>query len=105
MTMFLSLTVLAAMFFTSGGALMKSSEGLTRLWPSFFCMICFLCGAALQALAMRGNQMSVTYIFILGLEAALALAFGSILFHEPLTVSKLGGTVLILAGMCLLRQG
>ncbi len=54
---------------------------------------------------MRGNQMSVTSIFILGLEAALALAFEPILFHEPLTVFKLGGTALILAGMCLLRQG
>jgi multidrug transporter EmrE-like cation transporter len=102
--MFMALTILAAVFFTSGGALMKSSEGLTKLWPSILCMTCFMSGAAMQALAMRGNQMGVTHIFVLGLEAGLALFFGALFFQETLTSPKFFGTALIIIGMIVLRR-
>jgi len=102
--MFITMTFLAAVLFTSGGALMKSSDGLTRLWPSLACLACFVGGAALQAVAMRGNQMGVTHIFVLGLEAVLALALGALLFQESLSPAKVGGTVLIVVGMLVLRQ-
>jgi small multidrug resistance pump len=102
--MFLALTILAAVFFTSGGALMKYSEGLTRLWPSLACMACFMSGAAMQALAMRGNQMGVTHIFVLGLEAGIALFFGALFFQESLSPPKLIGTALIVVGMIVLRR-
>ena len=103
--MFLAFTLLAAICFTTGGALMKTSDGLTRLWPSLGCLGVFAVGAALQALAMRGNQMGITHIFVLGLEAALALAFGAVFFQETITLAKLGGTLLIVGGMIILRVG
>ncbi len=102
--MFMVFTFAAAACFTSGGALMKSADGLTKLWPSVGCLLCFMAGAALQALAMRGNQMSVTHIFVLGLEVALALAFGALFFQESLSLPKLAGAVLILVGMIILRR-
>jgi small multidrug resistance pump len=102
--MFIFFTIFAAIFFTSGGVLMKYSEGLTKLWPSVACMVCFMGGATLQALAMRGNQMGVTHIFVLGLEAAIALACGAIFFSESLSWPKLAGTCMIVVGMIVLRR-
>jgi small multidrug resistance pump len=102
--MFLTLSIFAALCFTSGGAMMKSSEGLTKLWPSVACIACFAAGAVLQALAMRGNPMGSTHIFVVGLEVALALVFGAMFFHEHLTFPKVGAVTLILVGMILLRK-
>ena len=101
--MFNTLSFFAAIFFTGGGALMKYSEGLSRFWPSLLCLMCFMAGAAMQALAMRGNQMSITHIFVLGLEALLALAFGALFFKESISLPKAAGTVLIVVGMMVLR--
>ncbi len=102
--MFIAYAFLAAILFTSGAVFMKSAEGLTKIWPSVLCMVCFMGGAALQALAMRGNQMGVTHIFVLGLEAALALAFGAYFFSEPMSLTKLAGALLVFIGIVLLRQ-
>jgi multidrug transporter EmrE-like cation transporter len=104
-SVFIYLSLLSALFFTVGGVLMKSSEGLTRLWPSVFFLSCFMIGALVQALAMRGNAMGTTYVFVLGLEAVLGLGCGAVIFHEPLTVTKLTATALIVTGVFLLRQG
>jgi hypothetical protein len=60
------LLILAALSFTSGGIFMKSSAGLTRMWPSIFMSVLFVTGAGLQALAMRREDMSVAYISVLG---------------------------------------
>ncbi len=78
--MFLVFSIFAAICFTGGSALMKSSEGLTKFWPSAACLACFVAGAALQAMAMRGNPMGSTHIFGVGLEVALALMFGALFF-------------------------
>jgi multidrug transporter EmrE-like cation transporter len=102
--MFIVLTILAAVFFTSGGALMKSSEGLTKLGFSIACLLFFVIGASFQAIAMRRAEMGTTYIFVLGLEAVLALGFGLLFFREALTVPKVGGAFLIVAGVILLRR-
>ena len=83
---------------------MKSSEGLTKFWPSAACLACFVAGAALQAMAMRGNPMGSTHIFGVGLEVALALMFGALFFQEPLTFPKIGAVTLILVGMIFLRK-
>jgi len=102
--MFFVLTISAAVFFTSGGALMKHSEGLSRLWASVGCLSLFVVGAALQALAMRRTEMGTTHIFVVGVEAALALAFGLFFFREALSLPKVSGAALIVLGVVLLRR-
>ncbi len=94
---------LAAVCFTSGGALMKPAEGLTKLGPSLGFLACFAAGAALQALAMRGNAMGITHILVLGLEAVLALGMGAFFFQEALSAPKLIGVGLIVGGMVVLK--
>lgn len=94
----------AALTFSTGGLCMKASDGLTRLWPSIGVFTTFSLGAALQALAMRQAGMAVTYVLVLGLEAATAFLLGALFLGEQFTLTKLFALVCILAGITLLHR-
>ena len=83
---------------------MKASAGLTHVWPSVFMSLLFLTGAALQAVVMRQEDMSVAYISVLGLESLLAFACGALLFGEAISALRLCAVVLITTGVVLLRR-
>ncbi len=97
------LPVLAALAFTVGGIFMKYADGMRHVPATSLFLIFFVIGAAMLSYAMRGAELGTTYIVVLGIEAALALAFGIVLFSETVTVSKTAGVLLILGGIALLR--
>lgn len=99
----LALLIGAALVFSAGGYFMKLSQGLTVLGPSAAVFACFVLGAALQALAMRGASMSSTYIIVLGLEAVTAYALGVLALGEPQSWLKLVGAMVVVLGVLLLR--
>ena len=103
--MFTTLTGLAALSFSIGGYFMKLSVGLTNLRPTVLMFAFFSVGAVLQTVAMRGEQMAVTYIVVLGFEAITALALSMLLLNESASVSKVAGVGLVVAGIVLLRTG
>jgi len=103
--MFTTLTGLAALSFSIGGYFMKLSAGLTRLRPTVLMFAFFSVGAVLQTVAMRGEQMAITYIVVLGFEAITALALSMLLLNEGGSVSKFAGVTLVVAGIVLLRTG
>jgi multidrug transporter EmrE-like cation transporter len=94
----------AAIAFTAGGVAMKYSAGLTQLLPAVAMFALFCAGAAAQAMAMRGAEMSATYISVLGLESLLAFALGVVVFSEPATPMRLLAVALVTAGIVLLRS-
>ena len=71
--MFAGMVMAAALFFTVGGIFMKLSEGLTKFWPTMIVFALFVIGAALQTLAMKREDLAVTYLWVVGLESILAL--------------------------------
>jgi multidrug transporter EmrE-like cation transporter len=99
----LVLPVLAALAFTAGGIFMKYADGMRHVTATFLFLIFFVLGAAMLSYAMRGAELGTTYIVVLGIEAALALIFGIVLFSETITVSKMAGVLLIVGGIALLR--
>lgn len=101
--MYLVLACIAALSFTVGGIFMKRADGLHHASAAAVFLLLFAFGATIQSHAMRGAEMGATYIIVLGLEAALALAFGAFLFAEPVTPSKLAAVGLIISGIALLR--
>jgi multidrug transporter EmrE-like cation transporter len=103
--MFTTLTLLAALSFSIGGYFMKLSAGLTHLRPTVLMFAFFSVGAVLQTVAMRGEQMAITYIVVLGFEAVTALALSMVLLKESASLSKLTGVGLVVAGIVLLRLG
>ena len=66
--MFAGMVMAAALFFTVGGIFMKLSEGLTKFWPTMIVFALFVIGAALQTLAMKREDLAVTYLWVVGLE-------------------------------------
>jgi multidrug transporter EmrE-like cation transporter len=68
MQKFTILAVLAAFSFSIGGYFMKLSVGLTQLRPTLLVFACFGLGVCFQTVAMRGEEMAVTYIVILVLK-------------------------------------
>jgi multidrug transporter EmrE-like cation transporter len=82
--MFAGMVMAAALFFTVGGIFMKLSEGLTKFWPTVIVFALFVIGAALQTLAMKREDLAVTYLWVVGLESILAFAFGVLLFQREL---------------------
>ena len=100
----LVLASLAALFFTVGGIFMKRADGLHNGSATAVFLMLFAAGAAIQSLAMRGAELGATYIVVLGLEAALALVFGTLLFGEPITLPKVGAVLLIVGGIAVLRM-
>lgn len=102
---FAVLAVLAALSFSTGGYYMKFSAGLTQLRPTLLVFAFFGVGVCLQTLAMRGEEMAVTYIVILGLEAITALLLSIFVLHEGSSAPKLVGVGLVLLGIVLLRVG
>ena len=95
----------AALLFVGGGALMKLSSGFSRPLPGLAALGLFLSGAVAQTLAMKHGEMGVSYVFILGLEAILALVLGALVFRESVSVAKVLGVVLIIGGFALLHSG
>jgi multidrug transporter EmrE-like cation transporter len=103
--MFLTLTFLAALSFSIGGYFMKLSAGFTQLRPTVLVFVLFALGAGLQTLAMRGQQMAVTYIVVLGLEAVTAFSLAVFFLKESSSIVKVAGVGLVLAGIAILRVG
>ena len=99
--MFASMVMAAALFFTVGGIFMKLSEGLTKFWPTVIVFALFV-GTALQTLAMKREDLAVTYLWVVGLESILA--FGVLLFSESCTPARIAGVVLIAGGIVSLRS-
>lgn len=94
---------LAIMFEVVGTTHMKLSQGLTNLRATAVMFGCYAAAFALNALAVRRLDLSVTYAIWSGVGTALTAAIGFLYFHEPMTALRLVGILLIIAGVFALR--
>ena len=75
---------------TSAGVLMKSSEGLTKFWPTFFMILLYGISIAVASLAVRGfKDVSLVYALWSGLGLVLVTLIGHFLFGESITPLKI----------------
>jgi small multidrug resistance pump len=97
--------VASSVAFGIGGAFMKVSDGLQRLWPSIAVGALFLVGVMLLGRAVRSEGLSVAYVAGLGVEAVVSVVLGRYLFGERLSVPQGIGLLLIIGGVASLRLG
>ena len=93
--------IVASCLFASGGALMKVSDGFTRVWPSLGVIAMFCLGAFLVARALRTEGLSTVWIIGLGIEAVVSIVLGMLLFSENFSSFQIAGIVLIVGGTVL----
>ena len=84
---------------------MKSTEGFTRLWPTVVVLGGYVISFVLLAQAVKGVQVSVAYALWSALGTAAIVAIGAAFLGEPITVVKVAGISLIIAGVVTLNVG
>ncbi|MFI7579753.1 DMT family transporter [Kocuria sp. M1N1S27] len=99
---FLALAITAEVVGTS---LLKYTEGFSRLWPTVGSLAMYGVAFALLAQTLRTIPVGVAYAMWSGLGTAAIVAIGAAFLGEPLTVTKVVGVSLVIAGVVVLNLG
>lgn len=98
---FLLCAIVAEVIATS---LLKSTEGFTRLWPTVVCLTGYAVSFALLALSIaRGMQTDVAYALWSAIGTALIVLIAVLFLGSPVSVAKVLGVGLIIAGVVTLN--
>ena len=82
---------------------LKNTEGFTRLWPSLACAAGYIVSFLALSQAVKGVQVGVAYAIWSGLGTAAIVAIGAAFLGEPITLTKITGITLIIAGVVTLN--
>jgi small multidrug resistance pump len=87
-------------------SLLKSTEGFTRLWPTLLCLLGYAVSFALLALSIsRGMQTDVAYALWSAIGTAAIVAIAVLFLGSSISVAKVFGIGLIIAGVVTLNLG
>lgn len=85
-------------------SLLKSTEGFTRPWPTVICLVGYAASFALLAMSIsRGMQTDVAYALWSAIGTAVIVFIAVLFLGSPLSVAKVVGVVLIIAGVLTLQ--
>lgn len=98
--LYLFAAIAAEVFATST---IKSTDGFTRLWPTLACAAGYIVSFVALSRAVKGVQVGVAYAIWSGLGTAAIVAIGAAFLGEPITVAKVTGMALIIAGVVTLN--
>ncbi|MEE1930583.1 multidrug efflux SMR transporter [Streptomyces sp. TRM 70351] len=84
---------------------MKYSDGFTRLWPSLGTAVGYLIAFLLLAQALKTMSVGTAYAIWSGAGTAAVATIGMVFIDEPVTVARIAGIVLIIAGVVVLNLG
>ena len=86
-------------------SLLKSTDGFTRVWPTVACLVGYAGAFYALTLSLRELQVGTAYAMWSGIGTAAIATIGVVFLHEPLTVTKVVGIVLVVAGVVVLNLG
>ncbi|MBU2499814.1 MAG: quaternary ammonium compound efflux SMR transporter SugE [bacterium] len=95
--------VVAGIFECAWAIGLKSSQGLTRLWPSVFTGVTMAISLYLLSVAMKTIPLGTAYAVWTGIGAIGVAALGMVLFGESREWMRLVCILLIVAGVVGLR--
>ncbi|MFE0452055.1 DMT family transporter [Streptomyces sp. NPDC058914] len=84
---------------------MKYSQGFTRLWPSLLTAVGYVISFTLLAQTLKSVGIGTAYAIWAGVGTAAIAVIGLVLFGEALTLTKVTGILLIVAGVVILNLG
>ncbi|MEV4541233.1 DMT family transporter [Micromonospora echinaurantiaca] len=99
---FLLAAIAAEVFATST---LKATDGFSRLWPTVACLAGYLVSFAALSQAVKDIPVGVAYALWSALGTAAIVAIGAAFLGEPITVVKVVGVGLIVAGVVTLNVG
>lgn len=89
----------------AGTTAMKFSEGFTKLWPSLITLVGYAIAFTLLAQTLKSMSVGTAYAIWAGVGTAAIAAIGMVFMGEAATAAKIGGIVLVIAGVVLLNLG
>ena len=95
--------VLAGLLETGWALGLKYSDGFTRPVPSALTIAGAIASFWLLSLAMKDLPVGTTYAVWVGIGAVGTAVAAVILFHEPVTLMRVAGIGLIIAGIVALK--
>ncbi|MGS2615971.1 DMT family transporter [Micromonospora sp. LZ34] len=99
---FLLAAIAAEVFATST---LKATDGFSRLWPTVACLTGYLVSFVALSQAVKDIPVGVAYALWSALGTAAIVAIGAAFLDEPITVVKVVGVSLIIAGVVTLNVG
>lgn len=97
------LIVLAGILETVWALGLKYSEGFTRFWPSVLTILAMISSFILLSTAMKSLPVGTAYAVWVGIGVLGTVIFGVILMGEPITLQRVVGIILLLAGIVALK--
>lgn len=88
-----------------GTSLLKATDGFSRLWPTAGCLAVYTLAVAMLSQAVKDLPVGVAYAMWSGLGTAAIVAIGAVFLDEPLSVAKVVGVSLVVAGVVVLNLG
>jgi quaternary ammonium compound-resistance protein SugE len=98
-----ALVLIAGLLETAWAIGLKYSEGFTRPFASTVTIAGALASFWLLSLAMRSLPVGTAYAVWVGIGTAGTAVAAVILFHEPVSLLRVAGMLLILAGIAALK--
>jgi quaternary ammonium compound-resistance protein SugE len=98
------LIVIAGILETVWALGLKYSEGFTRAWPSVITVVAMISSFILLSTAMKTLPVGTAYAVWVGIGVLGTVIFGVILLGEPVTLPRVAGILLILAGIIALKM-
>ncbi|MFI5907760.1 DMT family transporter [Dactylosporangium sp. NPDC051541] len=88
-----------------GTSLLKATEGFTKLWPTVGVLVAYALAFLFMAQAVKVVPVGVAYAMWSGLGTAAIVAIGAVFLGEPLSLVKVIGVGLVIAGVVVLNLG
>ncbi|MEV0268197.1 multidrug efflux SMR transporter [Hamadaea sp. NPDC050747] len=86
-------------------SLLKATEGFSKLWPTVAVMVGYILAFIALSQVVKSVPVGVAYAVWSGLGTAAIVAIGAVFLGEPITVVKVLGIGLIVAGVVILNVG
>lgn len=93
----------AILFEVAGTTHMKLSQGMTNIRATIIMFGCYAIAFSLNTMAVRRLDLSVTYAIWSGVGTALTAVIGFMYFKEAITLLRVMGIMLIIAGVLALH--
>ncbi|GGR00492.1 multidrug efflux SMR transporter [Streptomyces netropsis] len=84
---------------------MKLSDGFSKLWPSLGAVAGYLIAFALLAQTLKTMNMGTAYAIWAGAGTAVVAVIGMLFLGEAVTAARIGGVLLVIAGVVVLNLG
>jgi small multidrug resistance pump len=85
-------------------SLMKATDGFSRLWPTLAVLAGYVVSFIALSQAIKGGiQVGTAYAIWSAVGTAAIIVIGALFLDEPVTLAKVGGIVLIIAGVVMLN--